>query len=159
MRVVDPESMLLDATMNQVESQLIRLNQKAAVRFDAFPDILAMGKVTSVGALAIGGRRTNFHVRNMPVRLELEVVDPRVIPDLSASADIETAPPSDGVIVPLEAVHESGGKTLVYVKHGQGFEAREVEIAGTSNTHVAVSSGISAGDEVALQPEIAAAGM
>jgi len=156
MRVVDPKSMLLDGTMSQVESEMIRLNQKATVRFDAFPEIIVRGHVKSVGALAAGGRRLNFNVRNVPIRLAIETVDPRVIPDLSASADVETAGPADGVLVPIEAVHGTGGKTLVYVKQGDNFVAREVEIGGSSNTHAAVVSGIQEGDEVALQPAIAA---
>jgi hypothetical protein len=84
-------------------------------------------------------------------------VDPRVIPDLSASADVATAQPADGLIVPREALSGSGGKTIVYVKQGDAFVPREVEIAGTTNTHVAVVSGIQEGEEVALQPALAAA--
>ena len=43
MRVVDPASMQLDATMNQAESEMVRLNQNAMVRFDAFPEIVVEG--------------------------------------------------------------------------------------------------------------------
>ena len=158
MRVVDPASMQVDAAMSQAESELIRLGQRAVVRFDAFPDIVVNGHVQSVGALAVGiGRRTSYNVRTVPVRLELETVDPRVIPDLSASADIAIADPTGGLIVPREALTESGSKTIVYVKRGDGFVAREVEISGGSNTHVAVSSGIGEGEEIALQPSLAAA--
>jgi biotin carboxyl carrier protein len=157
MRVVDPASMQLDATMNQAESEIVRLNQRAIVRFDAFPDIVVKGHVQSVGALALGGRRVNFNVRNVAVRLTLETVDPRVIPDLSASADVATAGPAGGLIVPREALSGSGGKTIVYVKQGEAFVPREVEIAGATNTQVAVVSGIQEGEEIALQPSLAAA--
>jgi hypothetical protein len=34
-----------------------------------------------------------------------------------------------------------------------------VEIAGTTNTEAAVASGIQEGEEIALQPSLAAAGM
>jgi Cu(I)/Ag(I) efflux system membrane fusion protein len=156
MRVVDPASMQLDATMSQVESELVRLGQRATVRFDAFPDIVVKGRVQAVGALALGGRRVNFNVRNVAVRVAIETVDPRVIPDLSASADIATAPPADGLIVPREALSESGSKTIVYVKQGAAFVPREVEIAGTTNTQAAIVSGIQEGEEIALQPSLAA---
>src|ERR1035437_8195458 len=156
MRVVDPASMQLDATMNQVESEIVRLGQRATVRFDAFPEIVVKGHVQSVGALALGGRRVNFNVRGITVRLALETVDPRVIPDLSASADVATAEPAGGLIVPREAVSGSGGKTIVYVKQGDAFVLREVEIAGVTNTQVAVASGIQEGEEIALEPSLAA---
>ena len=157
MRVVDPSSMELDATMNQVESQLVRLGQHAIVRFDAFPDIMVKGRVQAVGALAAGGRRVNFNVRNVAVRLVLETADSRVIPDLTASADVATSPPAAGLIVPREALGGSGGKTIVYVKQGDAYLPREVEVAGTSNTEAAVVSGIQEGEEIVLQPALAAA--
>jgi HlyD family secretion protein len=157
MRVVDPASMQLDATMNQAESQVVRLGQRATVRFDAFPDIVVKGRVQAVGALAIGGRRVNFNVRNVAVRLALETVDPRVIPDLTASADVATSEPAGGLIVPREALSGSGGKTIVYVRQGDAFVAREVEIAGATNTQAVVVSGIQEGEEIALQPSLAAA--
>jgi HlyD family secretion protein len=157
MRVVDPASMELDATMNQAESEMVRLGQRAVVRFDAFPDIVVKGHVQAVGALAVGGRRVNFNVRNVAVRLVLETVDTRVIPDLSASADVATTAPAGGLIVPREALGGSGGKTIVYVKQGDAFVPREVEIGGTTNTQAALVSGIQEGEEIALQPSLAAA--
>ena len=105
MRVVDPASMQLDATMSQVESETIRLGQRATVRFDAFPDIVVKGRVQGVGApLAVGGRRVNFNVRSVPVRVAIDTVDPRVIPDLSGTAPISPPrrPPAVS-IVPREA--------------------------------------------------------
>ena len=157
MRVVDPASMQLDATMSQVESQIIRLGQRATVRFDAFPEIVVKGRVQAVGALALGGRRVSFNVRNVAVRVALETVDPRVIPDLSASADVATTEAAGGLIVPREALSGSGGKTIVYVKQGDVFVPREVEIAGATNTQAAIVSGIQEGEEIALQPALAAA--
>ena len=157
MRVVDPASMQLEALMSQAESELIRLGQRATVQFDAFPGIVVKGRVQAVGALALGGRRVNFSVRNVAVRVALETVDPRVIPDLSASADVITSEPADGLIVPREALSESGGKTVVYVRQGDSFVAREVEIAGATNTQAAIMSGIQEGEEIALQPSLAAA--
>jgi HlyD family secretion protein len=156
MRVVDPASMELDATMNQSESEIVRLGQRAVVRFDAFPEIVVKGRVQSVGALALGGRRVNFNVRSIAVRLVLETVDPRVIPDLSASADVATLEPAGGLIVPREALSGSGGKTIVYVKQGDAFVPREVEIAGATSTQAAIVSGIQEGEEIALQPTLAA---
>jgi hypothetical protein len=157
MRVVDPASMQLDATMSQAESQIIRLGQRATVRFDAFPGIVVKGRVQAVGALALGGRRVNFNVRNVAVRVALETVDPRVIPDLTASADVVTSEGAGGLIVPREALSGLGGKTIVYVKQGEAFVPREVEIAGATNTQAAIVSGIEEGEEIARQPALAAA--
>ncbi|HXA52990.1 MAG TPA: HlyD family efflux transporter periplasmic adaptor subunit, partial [Candidatus Acidoferrum sp.] len=152
MRVMDPNSMLVDALMSQTEAETVRLGQPATVRFDAFPEIVLAGKVRGVGALAFSGRRTNYFVRRVPVQVSIVKPDARVIPDLSASADIVTSGPAEGLIVPREAVSEASGKSVVYVRQEAGFTAREVEIVGENNTQVAVSGGLHEGEEVALAP-------
>src|SRR5262249_52755851 len=106
MRVVDPQSMQLDASMSQTESELVRLGQRATVRFDAFPDLVAHGHVASVGAMAYNGRRINYWVRQVRVRLALDDAGSRVIPDLTASADVIVSDPAEGLVVPREAVVE-----------------------------------------------------
>ena len=151
MRVVDPGSMQLDATMSQAETEMIRLGQAATVRFDAFPEMVVRGHVLTIGAMAFNARRINYWVRRVAVRLSLDQQDPRVIPDLTASADVTVANPAEGVILPREAVVEADGKLLVYVKHEGTFTPQAVEIAGVSNTQVAVAHGIQEGDEVALR--------
>jgi hypothetical protein len=151
MRVVDPNSMQLDASMSEAESEMLRLGQQATVRFDAFPEIVVRGHVTTVGAMAYNARRINYWVRRVAVRLTLEQTDPRVIPDLTASADVVVSDPAEGVIVPREAVVETDGKMVVYVKHEGQFTPQAVELAGVTNTQVVVARGIQEGDEVALR--------
>jgi biotin carboxyl carrier protein len=150
-RVVDPNSMQLEATMSQTEAELVRLGQSATLRFDAFPDIVLPGEVQGVGAMAIGGRRVNYYVRRIPVRVGIRKRDARVIPDLSASADIRTAA-AEGLIVPREAITAASGKPVVYVRQEGGFTAREVAIGGESPTQVAVTGGLQEGEEIALDP-------
>jgi multidrug efflux pump subunit AcrA (membrane-fusion protein) len=149
MVVVDPNSMQLNADMSQAESELIRLGQRAKVRFDAFPELSVNARVAAVGAMAYNARRINYWVRRVPVRLSLEKPDARVIPDLSASADIVIADATEGIVLPREAVVEADGKSVVYVRHETGFSPQEVEISGATNTQVAVR-GIPEGAEVAL---------
>jgi HlyD family secretion protein len=152
LRVMDTRSMQLDATINQSEAELVRIGQPADLRFDAFPGLTLNGRVESVGSLAVGGRRLNYNVRSIPVRIGIEESNTRVIPDLTASADIQVAEPVDGILLPREAVHEAEGKRVVYVKRDGAFVARDVEIGASNGTQVAVTSGVQAGDEVALEP-------
>jgi hypothetical protein len=152
MRIVEPDSLLLDATMNQAESEEIRLGQKAVVRFDAFPDLVLRGHVTAVGAIAMSGRRVNYFIRRVGARIALDDRDPRVLPDLTASADIVTSDESEGLIVPREAVQLNGGKPIVYVKQADGLAPREVEIGGMNTTQAAIVGGLESGEEVVIAP-------
>lgn len=150
MRVVDPSSMQLDASVNQVDADQVRLGQKATVHFDAYPDLVVNGKVEAVGTLAISARRINYWVRQVPVRITIQGQDNRVIPDLTASADVVVAEQDDALLIPREAVQETDGKAIVYVKQGDNVVPREVGLGPVSNTQVSVTSGLQAGDEVAI---------
>jgi multidrug efflux pump subunit AcrA (membrane-fusion protein) len=152
MRIVEPKSLLLDATMNQTESEDIRMGQKAVVRFDAFPDLVLHGHVTAVGAIAMSGRRANYFIRRVTTRIALDDRDARVLPDLTASADITTSDETEGLIVPREAVQLTAGKPIVYVKQTDGLAPREVEIGGMNTTQAAIVAGLESGEEVAVAP-------
>jgi HlyD family secretion protein len=151
MKVVDLSDMQLDASISQAESELVRLGQKAVVRFDAYPGLILDGKVEAVGMMASSNRRVNYYVRRVPVRIALEGSDPRVIPDLTANADVVLNEVDDTLLIPREAVQETAGKAVVLVKQGDAVVAREVEIGGYSNTQASVISGLQEGDHVAVQ--------
>jgi len=154
MKIVDTSSMQLEAMVNQVESEEIRIGQEAVVQFDAFPDLELKGHVYSIGALAMSGWRQNYFIRNIPVKIAIQSSDRRLIPDLSASANIDIETHENTLAVPQEAVMGSSEKSLVFVKHPAGFEQRTVKLGARNNTQVAVLSGLKAGEEVSLQPSI-----
>ena len=92
-------------------------------------------------------------MRGVPVRIALESTDPRVIPDLTANADVVIGQEDDTVLIPRDAVQESGGKSIVLVKEGEGVVPREVSLGGYSNTQVSVLSGLREGDQVAVHAD------
>jgi len=153
MRVADLSIMELEASMNQAECELVRIGQKCKVRFDSYPDLTLDGTVQAIGTMASSGRRMNYYIRRIPVRISIDGSDPRVMPDSTASADVVVAEEDNSVIVPRQAVVEADGKSVVYVKQDDGiFAPRAVELGHGSNTEVAVRSGLEAGQEIALQP-------
>lgn len=155
MQIVDPSSMIINATVNQSDVQSMRIGQKARIRFDAFPGLELPGRLIVIGAITkAGGSRAQFK-KDVPVKFRLEKMDPRVIPDLSVSADvILEEQESVAAIAPLEAIQqtEPGSKPFVLVKNAAGqWERREVELGVTSYTHVALKSGVKSGEVVALE--------
>lgn len=150
MKIVNPASMQVEAKANQAESSQLRIGQRVVVRFDAFPGLQLNGHVYSIGALATGGWMQNNYIRSIPVNIQIEGSDPRVIPDLSASADVSLARANDVVTIPLSAIREHNGNSTVLAKAGDSFEERTVTLGIRSSTEVAVVSGLKAGDEVKL---------
>ncbi|MEO7145134.1 MAG: efflux RND transporter periplasmic adaptor subunit, partial [Bryobacteraceae bacterium] len=148
MKIVDPHSMQVDATANQTETGSLRLGQSARIGLDAFPGLTFPGKVKAIGALAVGGWRANAYIRNVPLRCTIEGSDARVIPDLSAYADVVLQRAANVIQVPLAAVHSANGKQFVMVKNAQGFEQREVTLGIHNEIDTAVKDGLQVGEEV-----------
>lgn len=150
MRVVDTSKMLVDATVNQSESNLFRLGQSATVNLDAFPGAKYTGKVDSIGALAVGGRTQNYYIRTLPVRVVMSSRDDRVIPDLSASADVLLSKAERVLTVPLSAVSEEKDQKFVQVKTAKGFEKRPVKTGLSDGIKIAVLEGLKQGEQVLI---------
>jgi len=154
MQIVDPSSMVVNATVNQSDVQSLRIGQRARIRFDAFPGLELPGRLYLIGAITkAGGMRAQFK-KDVVVRFQLERMDPRVIPDLSASADVILEEDAQAeAVAPLEAVqsYEGDGKAFVLVRGAQGqWERRQIEVGLASFTHVAVKAGLKPGDVLAV---------
>jgi multidrug resistance efflux pump len=154
MQIVDPSSMIVNASVNQVDAESLRVGAKAKVRFDAFEGLELPATVHAIGAMTRpGGMRAAF-VKEIPVVLKLDKLDPRVIPDLSVSVDVEQESETQvAAVAPLSTIFRDGdaGSPYVFVKSGEGWERREVQLGLTNNLVVAVRSGLRPGEVVAAE--------
>ena len=150
--IVDPSSMVLNASVNQVDAQRLRLNMKASIRMDAYPDIQVTGTVMGIGAMSKASSFRAQYVGEIPVRLKLDRTDSRIIPDLTGSAEIVLGTETDTLVAPRSAVITENDGHYVYVHGGeQGWLKKKVEIGLPSFVQVAIKSGLQKGDVVALQ--------
>ncbi len=151
MKVVDPKTMQVEGNINQAQVSQFRIGETATISLDAFPGMKFKGKLYSVGALAVAGGRQQSFIRTIPIRVAIEGYDPKLIPDLSAAADVVTGASTEkAVVIPRGAVHEEGGKAFVFAKSGSGFFKREVTTGAMNDTQIAIEKGLTAGEEVAL---------
>jgi HlyD family secretion protein len=151
-QVVDTTSMIINAVVNQVDVEKIRIGQSAKVKFDAYPGLELTARIFSIGAITRpGGMRASF-VKDVPVRLKLENTDPRVIPDLSVSCDVVVETEANATIAPKAAVFsDDGGKSsFVFVKNGDGWEKRAIETGLGDHLDVVIRQGLRPGETVAL---------
>jgi len=150
MKIVNTKTMQVEGTVNQAESSEFRVGQDAIVKLDAFPGLQFPGKVYSIGALAAGGWRQSPYIRNVPIRVKIDGSDPKLIPDLSASADVVIEKAEGKVSVPRAALRDENGKTVAYVKAGDQWERREVTRGPENEAQAVALAGLSDGDEVRL---------
>jgi len=154
MQVVDPRSMVINATVNQVDVQNLRLGQKARIHFDAYPGLELPAHVDSIAAVTKPGMFRAQFVKEVAVRLKLDAMDNRVIPDLSISAEIiEDADGHAPALAPVGAIfNDSSLKPHLFVQTGSGWQRRDVELGLNNNLDAVVKGDIKPGEIVALDP-------
>jgi HlyD family secretion protein len=151
MYIVDANSMVLNGTVNQVDAERLRLGMKARIRLDAYGDIEVPGTLEGLGALSKTSTFRAGYVSEIPVRVSLDKMDPRIIPDLTGSAEVLMQSEQNAVVLPRSAVFEESGGKFVFLQGPQGWIRKQVETGVASYTHVAVHSGVRKGEVVALQ--------
>jgi multidrug resistance efflux pump len=150
LRIVDPSSMQITGTINQAECSLLRIGQAASIGLDAYPAADYRGKVYSIGALATRGFRDQYYIRSIPISVGVANPDLKMIPDLSASADVLLGKAENVVVAPASAIEREGENAFVYVKGGKGFERRLISMGLNNGSEVAITEGLKPGEEVRI---------
>jgi HlyD family secretion protein len=148
----DLSSVHLTARLDESERGRVEVGQAATVHLDAVPDRIYHSKVSRISLLA----RVDFASSWPPARdfdLELVMADPdaRLKPGMTASVRIAVARYPDALVVPAQAVSLVNGRPTVYVQQGSGFEPRTVVLKRRGREQVALASGVTPGERVALE--------
>lgn len=163
MRIVDISQMVVAATVNQVDAQALRIGNEAVVELDAYPGARFRGHVADIGAVASSGGvgksrysrgNTGNYIKHLPAKILIDDKDPRILPDLSAGADVLLADRQQGLLVPREAVRREPGaqeaRPFVHVVEDGEYRKRPVIVRDVSDTEALIASGLEAGEEVLL---------
>jgi HlyD family secretion protein len=148
----DLSSVHLTARLDESDRGRVEVGQSATVHLDAVPDRVYHSKVSRISLLA----RVDFASSWPPARdfdLELVMADPdaRLKPGMTASVRIAVARHPDALVVPAQAVTLVNGRPTVLVQQGSGFEPRTVVVTRRGREQVALASGVTPGERVALE--------
>jgi len=149
--IVDPSSMVLNATVNQVDAEKLRLGMKASIRLDAYPEVELPGTLQGIGAMSKTSTFRASYVGEIPIRIKIDKTDSRLIPDLTGSAEIVLNTESNTLLAPRSAVFQEADGAYVYVQGAEGWVKKKIDVGSSSFTSVAVRSGLQKGDVIALQ--------
>jgi len=93
-------------------------------------------------------------VGEIPIRIKIDGRDSRLIPDLTASAEVELETVNDTLLLPRTALFDEADGSYVFVRSPEGWTRKKVELGPASFTHASIRSGVQKGDVVALQRPI-----
>ena len=137
--VVNPAVMRVRARVNQADMNELRVGQRVSVGLDAYPELTFSGTVDQISP--IGQQSTlSPKVRNFIVLVLVKEAHPNLMPDLTASLDVEIDRQRGVLVVPRDAVVLEGEHAYVRVQRGGRFDRQDVTL-GPLNTHEAVVTG------------------
>jgi HlyD family secretion protein len=146
--VVNPSVMRVRARVNQADMNELRSGQTVQVGLDAYPELSFAGTVDQISP--IGQQSTlSPKVRNFIVLVLVKGSHPNLMPDLTASLDVELERIPSALVVPRDAVVLEGEQAYVRVQRGGKLDRQDVTV-GAMNTHEAViAAGLQEGVTVA----------
>jgi len=148
--VPDLSQMLVTAFVREVDLHRVHVGQPARISIEAYPDLHLPGRIDHIGSLAESVADSPW--KFFPVTLTLADADDRLRPGMSARVEFELEQANDVVRVPADAIFERGDRKVVYVRHGSSVAEHEVALGLANETHVEVRAGLSAGEELLLEP-------
>jgi RND family efflux transporter MFP subunit len=145
--IIDPESLLFEANIDEIDVGNLEIGQSASIALDAFPDATFSGKVSyiSYSSVLSGGGATVF-----PVQITFDTPE-KLRVGLNGDVTITSLILPDVLVVPIEAIREDGVKKFVYRKIQTRYEKIYVTTGEQNDTYVAINSGLTPGDTVVIK--------
>jgi Cu(I)/Ag(I) efflux system membrane fusion protein len=142
-KIADLSVVWIEADLYETELPLVRVGQRATVTLDAYPDEQFTGRVIYIYPFVDEKTRTN------KVRYEFVNRGGRLKPGMYANVEI-TGSAGSAIVVPANAVLDSGKEQVVFVSKGDGyFEPRRVKIGRRFDDRIQIVDGVKEGEQVA----------
>jgi RND family efflux transporter MFP subunit len=152
--VVDMDSLEVQVDVSEAYINRVRPGQKVEAVLNAYPDWRIPASVIAIVPTADRSKAT------VKVRIALQDKDTRIVPEMGVrvafleergAANGGARPASRGVLVPVEAVREEGGRSIVYLVRDGRAERRAVTVGGTFGGNREVRAGVSSGERVIVE--------
>jgi HlyD family secretion protein len=143
--------MEVEAMLHESVADEVKPGMTAEVRFEALPDGIYEGHVTSVAPLP--SKQDFFSDVNYFVGIvKLDTIPEGLKPGMTAEVSIRTLHCADVLAIPNEALTIEGGKDVCYVAADQQVERREVKLGQHTRDLLEVTEGLGEGEAVVLEP-------
>lgn len=142
-KVADLSTVWVEADIHETDAAAVTVGTTAVVTLDAWPGESLTGKAVSIYPFV------EEQTRTIRVRLAFANRRLRLKPGMYANVALTTASGS-GLMIPADALLDSGREQLVFVAEGDGhYQPRPVEAGRRFDDRVEILSGLAEGEEVA----------
>lgn len=142
MTVMNVANVIVEAQLPEAQANRVRPGQRLIAQVPGQTGRAFEGKVDSVGNAVDPNKRT------IAVRARIANTSALLKHEMAVEVRIVSGGRKDALLVPVSALVDDEGRTVVYLKEEQRYERRQVTV-GTINFQVAeILSGVKAGEEV-----------
>jgi RND family efflux transporter MFP subunit len=141
-RIADLSRVWVEGEVFEKDLSLVRLGQAARMSFEAYPGEEFSGTVTYVYP------DVSLESRTGRIRVELPNPGLRLKPGMYARLELTADRDGTSLMVPRSAVHETGARSIVFVRHGDTLMPHEVTPGLIAGNDIEILSGIEAGMQV-----------
>lgn len=142
--VVDPGSLVFEASVDEVDVANIAVGSRATVALDAYPNTPFEG---SVSKIAFAAKISSGGATVFPVEVSI-ATSSAVRIGMNGDVTIEADKETEVLVVPSEAVREDEKGPYVYKKDGKMVKKISVGLGTQSDGEVVIRSGLTEWDEV-----------
>jgi HlyD family secretion protein len=142
--VVNPDAMRVRAKVNQADINDLGVSQAVRIGLDAYPDLTFTGRVAQISPLASRSVLSPM-VRTFVVIVEIHGSHPKLMPDLTASLDVELAREARALVVPRDAIRREKDRAIVRVQRGSSFHDQAVTVGAQSGHEAVITAGLEEG--------------
>ena len=115
--IVNPAKMRVRVRVNQADINGLQVGQRMRVGLDAYPDLFFGGQITQISPVGVTSTLSP-KLRYFIMIAEIDTAHEKLMPDLTASLDVELARMPGALVVPRDAIRSDGAKATVRVRKG-----------------------------------------
>lgn len=147
--IVDMNSLEIEVDVNESYINRVQPGQPVEATLDSYPNWTIPAKVIAIIPTADRQKAT------VKVRVGFEMLDPRILPDMSVKVAFQNAGAAaatqPSLVVPRSAVRQHGGRDIVWVVRDGKVERRAVTLGAASGDEVSILAGVSGGERVVVE--------
>lgn len=152
--------MLVKVKVHEATIKKVKVGQTATFQIDALPNRTLHGKVLKIGTLPLSdqyGIGSGVKLYETEISIDDLPADAGLKPGMTAEAKILINVIANARTVPVQAVAEYEGSSIVYVVGSSGIERKVVTVGDSNDQFIQITDGLDAGDLVALDARVRAA--
>ncbi len=151
MKIIDPGSLYLEASVPEVDVSKINIVDKAHISFDAYPDSIVFGKISSIDISSTTEQNNTYFkaVIDIDDRSGIKILD-----GMNADVDIEVEKREGVLTVSRDWVEKDDNGYYVYILNPNKndkknpFVKKYFEVGLLGKNNVEIVSGLSDGEEI-----------